>query len=682
MTINNNNLLNKISSSTSDVVISTLTAYMWVATDIDNILLEHQNKDLFFVWWVNKDFVNQLKDKKKSSRTSDSDIVEKNYFFIDIDIRKSFYEDNHVVLSQEKLLKHIDAIKDILNLDPLFKQWSFINCSWNWMHVFYIGKHIQISDTIYKLGVKRIYEKFVESFWDRIQFPIDPSCCNIGKLVRLPWSVNHKTDYQKDGIRLVPCEILYEQDIESELFNNIPWYVEESKITQPEKSRDQWPKLWITTTIPGSLMEKINQKQLVDLVIDYTWRYLASDDRNFMGGKNSCYKWCFMHENYKNVLIMDGTPHIPNPNNLQAHTTFTFIRDALCNGDSAQAFKKAKELYPDLKNDQEPADIWNPFDHFIDYGELTKRAVKERRALDINTVCKYWVKILDEYLGWILPSELVVIWADTGVGKSDIAYNLALCNANRWKKVLLFWLEWDINEIALRHIQRLISESSQTPIKTMLYRFNIDKSIYKIEDEVVSKISDNTKNNLFLFNKLSVPSIWFIKDLIEKTKDSVDMIVIDHLHYIYLDRDDELRQIGDIMRTLKTISDIIKKPIVLVSHLRKKDNKVKERDPEISDLYWSSNIGKEATTVLLLTKIRAVDVGTVWIELPEDQLDKRYMWTKIIVPKSRIGLPKSSFWLIYDLDQKKYLDYFQGLMEDESWAKVDDKLTQFEETKI
>jgi len=45
------------------------------------------------------------------------------------------------------------------------------------------------------------------------------------------------------------------------------------------------------------------------------------------------------------------------------------------------------------------------------------------------------------------------------------------------------------------------------------------------------------------------------------------------------------------MRELKTVTDIIKKPIVLVSHLRKKDQRAtKDKDPEISDLYGSSNI--------------------------------------------------------------------------------------------
>ena len=57
------------------------------------------------------------------------------------------------------------------------------------------------------------------------------------------------------------------------------------------------------------------------------------------------------------------------------------------------------------------------------------------------------------------------------------------------------------------------------------------------------------------------------------------------------------------MRELKTITDIIKKPILLVGHLRKKTTDQKKKtDPDLNDLYGSSNIAKEATTILFILK--------------------------------------------------------------------------------
>jgi len=678
MKINPNNLLKKITSPNSEVVISTLSSHIGVAEELDNVLVKHQDKDLFFVGWVSKNFTN----KKKIGRTSDADIVEKNYFFIDIDIRKTFCEWLNYMVKQKELLGHIDEIKNILASDPLFSQRSFINCSWNWMHIFYIGKHKKFEKDEYKTGVKYIYNKFHERFWyDHFALQIvDSSCCNIWHLARLPGSINHKKDYEIFGIERMQCRVLYEQDMESELFNNIPLYAKEQEKNNSSEIMEQTIKTcidsaWHTKIIPGSLMDQINQKPLIDLVLDYTWWTLVPDNKNFVGGNNNNYKWCFMHETFPNVLVMDWTTHIPNPRNLQAHTTFTFIRDVLWGWSTAQAFKKAKELYHDLVDDvSDCVEIWNPLDHFLTYSDVLENAKRERRELDVTTACKYGIKILDEYLGGILPSELVVIWAETWIGKSELAYIMGRENARRGKKVMLFELEWDISEIALRDLQGQVNNKLQTPVKTVQYRFNINKSIYPLEDKVLEDINPNIKNNLLVFNKLKIPTLSFLKQIIEKAKDNVDMIIIDHLHYIYLERDEELRQIGEIMRTLKTITDIIKKPIILISHLRKKDNKMKERDPSVDDLYGSSNIGKEATTVLLLNKMRAADIHSIGIELPSEELDKRYCWTKIIVAKSRIWLPKSAFGLLYDTHKKIYMDNHQVLLWDESFAQEEDKL--------
>jgi replicative DNA helicase len=93
------------------------------------------------------------------------------------------------------------------------------------------------------------------------------------------------------------------------------------------------------------------------------------------------------------------------------------------------------------------------------------------------------------------------------------------------------------------------------------------------------------KKNLFIFNKKEIPSMEFVRELILTMKDNVDLIIIDHLHYIHMDADTETREIGRIMRELKIITDIIKKPIVLISHMRKRPNKEKDEDPTLNDLY-------------------------------------------------------------------------------------------------
>jgi len=54
------------------------------------------------------------------------------------------------------------------------------------------------------------------------------------------------------------------------------------------------------------------------------------------------------------------------------------------------------------------------------------------------------------------------------------------------------------------------------------------------------------------------------------------MIVIDHAQYIaYADDQSENRAVSEIMQTVKNITDNMRKPVVLFSHVRKKDSKKK-----------------------------------------------------------------------------------------------------------
>jgi hypothetical protein len=72
--------------------------------------------------------------------------------------------------------------------------------------------------------------------------------------------------------------------------------------------------------------------------------------------------------------------------------------------------------------------------------------------------------------------------------------------------------------------------------------------------------------------------------------------------------------------------------------------------------------------------MRVADARSLNNELPIEDIDKRYCWTKIIVAKSRIGLPKSAFGLIYDTQKKIYMPKYQQLIENESWARQEDRL--------
>ena len=181
------------------------------------------------------------------------------------------------------------------------------------------------------------------------------------------------------------------------------------------------------------------------------------------------------------------------------------------------------------------------------------------------------------------------------------------------KKVALLSLEWDIGEIAYRYFQQKINKKlpEHTFIRGPEYRLNL-RDVYKTEQEVFYDIPKEM-DNIYIFDKSFIPNreklLWAIKETTE----------------------------------------IIKKPVIVVSHLSRKFLSEK-RLPNKNDLHWSSNIEKNANTVILLAPWDLdpyIDVNNASSYL---------RWTKIIVDKNRTGMPVPAiFDTTFDLRTKEYI---------------------------
>jgi replicative DNA helicase len=74
-----------------------------------------------------------------------------------------------------------------------------------------------------------------------------------------------------------------------------------------------------------------------------------------------------------------------------------------------------------------------------------KDAFKQENERRLNTkaddLCGYGIKPLDDSLFRIAQNELVVIGADSGMGKSELGLNIARYNAKKGKVGAVFYLE-------------------------------------------------------------------------------------------------------------------------------------------------------------------------------------------------------------------------------------------------
>lgn len=309
-------------------------------------------------------------------------------------------------------------------------------------------------------------------------------------------------------------------------------------------------------------------------------------------------------------------------------------------------------------------------ENFKWFRDIAIQTIKERKARNITNICKYWIEILDNYLWWIIENELVVIWAWSWIWKTELSIQIAIENAMRWKKIALFSLEWDIWEVVYRYFQKHMNLKLKKEWKQFIkwpeYRLNLS-DVEILENQVYKEIPKEL-DNLFIFDKSFIPNRDKLLELFRDNYNEFDMFVIDHLHYLDY-WDNEYSWISDIVRWIKEITEIIKKPVILVSHLKRWYD-LNWKLPTKTDLHWSSNIEKNANTIILITPSdEPINEN--------DSEDKKYLrWTKIIVDKNRTWMPVPAiFETTFDLRTKEYLkwDKYNNLSSDDK-----NKITKFD----
>jgi len=287
--------------------------------------------------------------------------------------------------------------------------------------------------------------------------------------------------------------------------------------------------------------------------------------------------------------------------------------------------------------------------------ELTKEYIeKVNRERKINPfIGCYGIKYLDDCLIGIHKEDFVLIGAETGHGKTELAIELAFKNAEKGMKVHYFGLESDEDETMKRKLYKLIASAYYGDYEAARQDFNYRKYVAgeleteKYELSAMGKLA-GFAGNLFIHSReKGVFNVNTLTQIIGDIKDQCGLIVLDHLDYFDLDtNENENRQMTEIMKTLRNINATQRIPLVVISHLRKKERG--QMFPTIDDFMGSSNKPKIAKTVILLAREYE----------GFNQTDKLFP-TLCQVVKSRLG--GSSYLgarLYFDITLNGYLDNY------------------------
>lgn len=270
------------------------------------------------------------------------------------------------------------------------------------------------------------------------------------------------------------------------------------------------------------------------------------------------------------------------------------IEDAVSsdNDDAMSVIESAEQKILDIRDDKSVSGleridtvIYRTFDNL---DKLNLPNSDEFRALPTG------ISALDNTITGLNRSDLILLAARPGMGKTSFALNIARHVAVKAKKrVAFFSLEMPKEQLASR---LLSTEGLVSGTKFRTGKLDNDEWTRLIEaGDILSK----TQIYLDDTSDITVPGI---KSKIRRIKDGVDLIIIDYLQLMSSPRriDNRVQEISEITRSLKIMAKEFNVPVITLSQLSRESEKRTEHEPKLSDLRDSGSIEQDADIVLFL----------------------------------------------------------------------------------
>ncbi|MGN0563514.1 MAG: replicative DNA helicase [Candidatus Heritagella sp.] len=198
---------------------------------------------------------------------------------------------------------------------------------------------------------------------------------------------------------------------------------------------------------------------------------------------------------------------------------------------------------------------------------------------------------LDRTITGLNRSDLIILAARPGMGKTSFALNIARNVAVKSRKrVAFFSLEMGREQLA----SRLLSTEAQVG-GVKLRTGELDDAEWARLIEAGDILG---KAEIYLDDNPTI-SVAEMKSKVRRLKD-VDLIVIDYLQLMGNSAENRVQEISAITRNLKIMAKELNVPVITLSQLARASEKRTEHRPVLSDLRDSGSIEQDADIVLFL----------------------------------------------------------------------------------
>lgn len=266
--------------------------------------------------------------------------------------------------------------------------------------------------------------------------------------------------------------------------------------------------------------------------------------------------------------------------------------------------------------------------NFKSSAERVKGERLERQKL-VDRQLKFHIGYLDDRLESILPNHLIILGAETGAGKTEIARIISSSNAKAGKRVYYFALEAERTEIERRLKFSVLSKlclKSGAPHFSYRdwYRNLLDGYIGERNSEADEIIAHDYKTLHTYYREGESFGHEDIKRLFLAIQSGADLIVLDHLHYVDITDENENRGMKAVIKMIQNVAMSVGVPVILIAHLKKREGNSKALVPHLEMFHGSSDIIKIATHAIMLAPARSVPsmshgVANTFVHVPKDR---------------------------------------------------------------
>jgi replicative DNA helicase len=304
--------------------------------------------------------------------------------------------------------------------------------------------------------------------------------------------------------------------------------------------------------------------------------------------------------------------------------------------------------------------------NILSFGEALSQSIESaanalKRDSHIAGIATGFKKI-DELLGGLHKSDLVIVAGRPSMGKTALATNIAF-NAAQYKLeksndgagVIFFSLEMSAEQLATR----ILATESGIPSDS-LRRGAIPKDAFSKFVEISRELESL---DLFIDESSNI-TVSQIRARIRRVKRQHDigLVVIDYLQLINAElrrQDNRVNEVSEITRGLKGIAKEFNIPIIALSQLSRAVEQRDDKKPQLADLRESGSIEQDADVVMFIFREEYYKARkepaeeTAEHERWQNEMEKVYNRAEIIVAKHRHGRIGSAY-LFFDSKLTKF----------------------------